>query len=219
MNKKGTIAKILPDGFVYTLNVIGIIAGTIIAFILWDWGEFYADQDGIEVSGIITLILAFLYLVIYLFPIVICLVVGGGIGYFASFVVGIALDVVVYAIVTFIRTKRTEFKTWKELKRASKKIKQSNKSISEDVKRLRELKTKLNDRERTKSTRNLCYLIDDIITDKSGFKPCLEYSENQYHVLRDIEVIEKKIINLANQYKVVNDMKNAELYFNIVKAK
>ena len=32
-------------------------------------------------------------------------------------------------------------------------------------------------------------------------------------------LIEKKIINLANLYKVVNDMKNAELYFNIVKAK
>ena len=149
----------------------------------------------------------------------ICLVVGGGLGYLASFVVGIALDTSIYAIVTFVKRKIEEFNTRKAQKRASKKIKQSNKSISEDVKRLRELKTKLNDREHTKSTRNLCYLIDDIVIDKSGFKPCLEYSEKQYHVLRDIEVIEKKIINLANQYKVVNDMKNAELYFNIVKAK
>lgn len=216
MNKKGTIAKILPDGFVYTLNVIGIIAGTIIAFILWDWGEFYADQDGIEVSGIITLILALLYLVIYLLPIVICLVVGGGIGYFASFVIGIALDVVVYAIVSFIRTKRTEFKTWKEQKRASKKIKQNNRFISEDVKRLQDLKGRLNVREYTKSTHNLCCLIDGIIADKMGFKPCLEYSEEQHYILNEIETIEGKIIELAEQYKVVNDTKNAEYYFNIV---
>lgn len=215
MNKKGTIAKILPDGFVYTLNIIGIIAGTIIAFVVIDWAEWYADFD-VEPVGLITFVLT---AIVFLLPIALCLLIGGGIGYFASFVVGIALDTSIYAIVTFVKRKTEEFNTRKAQKRASKKIKQSNKSISEDVKRLRELKTKLNDRERTKSTRNLCYLIDDIITDKSGFKPCLEYSENQYHVLCDIEVIEKKIINLANQYKVVNDMKNAELYFNIVKAK
>ena len=215
MNKKGTIAKILPDGFVYTLNIIGIIAGTIIAFVVMDWAEWYADFD-VEPSNIILLALT---IIIYLLPIALCLLIGGGIGYFASFVVGIALDTSIYAIVTFVKSKIEEFNTRKAQKRASKKIKQSNKSISEDVKRLRELRTKLNDREHTKSTRNLCYLIDDIVIDKSGFKPCLEYSEKQYHVLRDIEVIEKKIINLANQYKVVNDMKNAELYFNIVKAK
>lgn len=215
MNKKGTIAKILPDGFVYTLNIIGIIAGTIIAFVVMEWAEWYADFD-VEPVGLITFVLT---AIVFLLPIVLCLLIGGGIGYFASFVVGIALDTSIYAIVTFVKRKTEEFNTRKAQKRASKKIKQSNKSIYKDVKRLRELKTKLNDRERTKSTRNLCYLIDDIITDKSGFKPCLEYSEKQYHVLRDIEVIEKKIINLANQYKVVNDMKNAELYFNIVKAK
>lgn len=215
MNKKGTIAKILPDGFVYTLNIIGIIAGTIIAFVVMDWAEWYADFD-VEPVGLITFVLT---AIVFLLPIALCLLIGGGIGYFASFVVGIALDTSIYAIVTFVKRKIEEYNTRKAQKRASKKIKQSNKSISEDVKRLRELKTKLNDREHTKSTRNLCYLIDDIVIDKSGFKPCLEYSEKQYHVLRDIEVIEKKIINLANQYKVVNDMKNAELYFNIVKAK
>ena len=213
MNKKGTIAKILPDGFVYTLNIIGIIAGTIIAFVVMDWAEWYADFD-VEPVGLITFVLT---AIVFLLPI--GLLIGGGIGYFASFVVGIALDTSIYAIVTFVKRKIEEYNTRKAQKRASKKIKQSNKSISEDVKRLRELKTKLNDREHTKSTRNLCYLIDDIVIDKSGFKPCLEYSEKQYHVLRDIEVIEKKLINLANQYKVVNDMKNAELYFNIVKAK
>lgn len=215
MNKKGTIAKILPDGFVYTLNIIGIIAGTIIAFVVMDWAEWYADFD-VEPVGLITFVLT---AIVFLLPIALCLLIGGGIGYFASFVVGIALDTSIYAIVTFVKRKIEEYNTRKAQKRASKKIKQSNKSISEDVKRLRELKTKLNDREHTKSTRNLCYLIDDIVIDKSGFKPCLEYSEKQYHVLRDIEVIEKKLINLANQYKVVNDMKNAELYFNIVKAK
>lgn len=219
MNKKGTIAKILPDGFVYTLNIIGIIAGTIIAFILWDWGEFYADQDGIEVSGIITLILAILYLVIYLLPIVICLVVGGGIGYFASFVIGIALDAVVYTLVTFINRKRTEFRTWKEQKRASKKIKQGNKSISEDINRLGALKSQLNIREYTKPTYNLCCLVNNIVADKTGFKPCLDYSVEQHNILSEVEIIESKIIKLAEQYKVVNDTKSADYYYNIVNNK
>ena len=219
MNKKGTIAKILPDGFVYTLNIIGIIAGTIITFILWDWGEFYTDQDGIEISGILTLILAVLYLVIYLLPIVICLLVGGGIGYFASFVVGIALDTLIYALVTFANRKREEFRIRREQKRASKQIKQSNKSISKDIERLHGLRSKLDIREYTKSTYHLCCLIDNIVSDKIGFKPCLEYSEEQYSVLNEIESIEKKIIRLAEQYKVVNDTKNAEYYFNIVGVK
>lgn len=215
MNKKGTIAKILPDGFVYTLNIVGIIIGTIIAFVVMDWGEWYADFD-VEPVGLITLVLT---IVLLLLPIALCLLIGGGIGYLTSFVVGIAIDTSVYVLVLFVKRKTEEFNTRKAQKRASKKIKQSNKSISEDVKRLRELKAKLNDREHTKSTCNLCYLINGIIADKTGFKHCLEYSEKQYHVLHDIEVIEKKIVHLANQYKVVNDIKNADNYFNIVNTK
>ncbi len=211
-NKKATIARILPDGFVYTLNVIGIIVGTILVFVWMDWAEWYSDFD-VEPSGLITAILA---LVLLLLPIALCLLIGGGIGYLASFVVGIALDAVVYALVTFINRKRTEFRTWKEQKRASKKIKQSNRFISEDVKRLQDLKSRLNIREYTRATHNLCCLIDSIIADKMGFKPCLEYSEEQHSVLNEIEAIESKIIKLAEQYKVVNDTKNAEYYFNIV---
>lgn len=215
MNKKGTIAKILPDGFVYTLNIIGIIAGTIITFIVMDWAEWYADFD-VEPVGLITFILT---AVIFLLPIALCLLIGGGIGYFASFVVGIAIDTIIYALVTFVNRKKEGFRMKREQKRASKQIKQSNKSISKDIERLHGLRSKLDIREYTKSTYNLCCLIDNIVADKIGFKPCLEYSEEQYSVLYEIETIESEIIKLAEQYKVVNDTKSADYYYNIVNNK
>ena len=214
-NKKATIARILPDGFVYTLNVIGIIVGTILVFVWMDWAEWYSDFD-LEPSGLITAILA---LIILLLPIALCLLIGGGIGYLASFVVGIALDAVVYTLVTFINRKRTEFRTWKEQKRASKKIKQGNKSISEDINRLGALKSQLNIREYTKPTYNLCCLVNNIVADKTGFKPCLDYSVEQHNILSEVEIIESKIIKLAEQYKVVNDTKSADYYYNIVNNK
>ena len=214
-NKKATIARILPDGFVYTLNVIGIIVGTILVFVWMDWAEWYSDFD-VEPSGLITAILA---LVLLLLPIALCLLIGGGIGYLASFVVGIALDAVVYTFVTFINRKRTEFKTWKEQKRASKKIKQGNKSISQDIKRLGALKLQLNIREYTKPTYNLCCLVNNIVADKMGFRPCLDYSIEQHNILSEIEIIESKIIKLAEQYKVVNDTKSADYYYSIVNNK
>ena len=214
-NKKATIARILPDGFVYTLNVIGIIVGTILVFVWMDWAEWYSDFD-VEPSGLITAILA---LVLLLLPIALCLLIGGGIGYLASFVVGIALDAVVYTLVTFINRKRTEFRTWKEQKRASKKIKQGNKSISQDIKRLGALKLQLNIREYTKPTYNLCCLVNNIVADKMGFRPCLDYSIEQHNILSEIEIIESKIIKLAEQYKVVNDTKSADYYYSIVNNK
>ena len=189
-NKKATIARILPDGFVYTLNVIGIIVGTILVFVWMDWAEWYSDFD-VEPSGLITAILA---LVLLLLPIALCLLIGGGIGYLASFVVGIALDAGVYTFVTFINRKRTEFRIWKEQKRASKKIKQGNKSISQDIKRLGALKLQLNIREYTKPTYNLCCLVNNIVADKMGFRPCLDYSIEQHNILSEIEIIESKII-------------------------
>ena len=214
-NKKATIARILPDGFVYTLNVIGIIVGTILVFVWMDWAEWYSDFD-VEPSGLITAILA---LVLLLLPIALCLLIGGGIGYLASFVVGIALDAVVYTFVTFINRKRTEFRIWKEQKRASKKIKQGNKSISQDIKRLGALKLQLNIREYTKPTYNLCCLVNNIVADKMGFRPCLDYSIEQHNILSKIEIIERKIIQLAEQYKVVNDTKSADYYYSIVNNK
>lgn len=214
-NKKATIARILPDGFVYTLNVIGIIVGTILVFVWMDWAEWYSDFD-VEPSGLITAILA---LVLLLLPIALCLLIGGGIGYLASFVVGIALDAVVYTFVTFINRKRTEFRIWKEQKRASKKIKQGNKSISQDIKRLGALKLQLNIREYTKPTYNLCCLVNNIVADKMGFIPCLDYSIEQHNILSEIEIIESKIIKLAEQYKVVNDTKSADYYYSIVNNK
>lgn len=214
-NKKATIARILPDGFVYTLNVIGIIVGTILVFVWMDWAEWYSDFD-VEPSGLITAILA---LIILLLPIALCLLIGGGIGYLASFVVGIALDAVVYTLVTFINRKRTEFRTWKEQKRASKKIRQGNKSISEDINRLGALKSQLNIREYTKPTYNLCCLVNNIVADKMGFRPCLDYSVEQHNILSEIEIIESKIIKLAEQYKVVNDTKSADYYYSIVNNK
>ena len=214
-NKKATIARILPDGFVYTLNVIGIIVGTILVFVWMDWAEWYSDFD-VEPSGLITAILA---LVLLLLPIALCLLIGGGIGYLASFVVGIALDAVVYTFVTFINRKRTEFRIWKEQKRASKKIKQDNKSISEDINRLGALKLQLNIREYTKPTYNLCCLVNNIVADKMGFRPCLDYSIEQHNILSEIEIIESKIIKLAEQYKVVNDTKSADYYYSIVNNK
>ena len=214
-NKKATIARILPDGFVYTLNVIGIIVGTILVFVWMDWAEWYSDFD-VEPSGLITAILA---LVLLLLPIALCLLIGGGIGYLASFVVGIALDAVVYTFVTFINRKRTEFKTWKEQKRASKKIRQGNKSISQDINRLGALKSQLNIREYTKPTYNLCCLVNNIVADKTGFKHCLDYSVEQHNILSEVEIIESKIIRLAEQYKVVNDTTSADYYYNIVNNK
>ena len=214
-NKKATIARILPDGFVYALNVIGIIVGTILVFVWMDWAEWYSDFD-VEPSGLITAILA---LVLLLLPIALCLLIGGGIGYLVSFVVGIALDAVVYTFVTFINRKRTEFRIWKEQKRASKKIKQGNKSISQDIKRLGALKLQLNIREYTKPTYNLCCLVNNIVADKTGFKPCLDYSVEQHNILSEIEIIESKIIKLAEQYKVVNDTKSADYYYSIVNNK
>ena len=214
-NKKATIARILPDGFVYTLNVIGIIVGTILVFVWMDWAEWYSDFD-VEPSGLITAILA---LVLLLLPIALCLLIGGGIGYLASFVVGIALDAVVYTFVTFINRKRTEFRIWKEQKRASKNIKQGNKSISQDIKRLGALKLQLNIREYTKPTYNLCCLVNNIVADKMGFRPCLDYSIEQHNILSEIEIIESKIIKLAEQYKVVNDTKSADYYYSIVNNK
>ena len=214
-NKKATIARILPDGFVYTLNVIGIIVGTILVFVWMDWAEWYSDFD-VEPSGLITAILA---LVLLLLPIALCLLIGGGIGYLASFVVGIALDAVVYTFVTFINRKRTEFKTWKEQKRASKKIRQGNKSISQDINRLGALKLQLNIREYTKPTYNLCCLVNNIVADKMGFRPCLDYSIEQHNILSEIEIIESKIIKLAEQHKVVNDTKSADYYYSIVNNK
>ena len=214
-NKKATIARILPDGFVYTLNVIGIFVGTILVFVWMDWAEWYSDFD-VEPSGLITAILA---LVLLLLPIALCLLIGGGIGYLASFVVGIALDAVVYTFVTFINRKRTEFRIWKEQKRASKKIRQGNKSISQDIKRLGALKLQLNIREYTKPTYNLCCLVNNIVADKMGFRPCLDYSIEQHNILSEIEIIESKIIKLAEQYKVVNDTKSADYYYSIVNNK
>ena len=214
-NEKATIARILPDGFVYTLNVIGIIVGTILVFVWMDWAEWYSDFD-VEPSGLITAILA---LVLLLLPIALCLLIGGGIGYLASFVVGIALDAVVYTFVTFINRKRTEFRIWKEQKRASKKIKQGNKSISQDIKLLGALKLQLNIREYTKPTYNLCCLVNNIVADKMGFRPCLDYSIEQHNILSEIEIIESKIIKLAEQYKVVNDTKSADYYYSIVNNK
>lgn len=214
-NKKATIARILPDGFVYTLNVIGIIIGTIIAFTVMDWAEWYTDFD-VEPVGLITFVLT---AIVYLLPIAICLLIGGGLGYLASFVVGIAIDTSIYVIVAFIKRKTEEFNTRKTQKRASKKIRQGNKSISEDINQLGAFKSQLNIREYTEPTYNLCCLVNNIVADKTGFKPCLDYSVEQHNILSEIEIIESKIIKLAEQYKVVNDTKSADYYYNIVNNK
>lgn len=212
--------NIIPDSAYKIIAVLCAIAGSIIAFILWDWSEFYADFEFPDGDlGIFIIVFFVLYLILYLIPIVLCLIIGGGLGVICGCGVTLVVDNILTVIVTYIKQKVAEFRHWREEKRANKRIKKSNKSINEDVNQLRTLKSQLNIRQHTIPSYNLCCLVDSVVVDKIGFKPCLDFSTEQYNILTQIETIKDKIKKLAEQYKVVNDTKSADYYYNIVNDK
>lgn len=204
--------KILPEKLLWTISGIGVIVGTIICFVAMDWGEWYADFD-IEPVGLITGILT---LALWLLPLAICLIFGGGIGAIVGLVVAMAIDVTVFWIVMFFIRKKEEFITRKTRKRASKLIKEVNKHIDEDIKRLQELKGKIINRDGAKSVYDLCQLMNRIVTNKAILEPCAQAAKEQLTLVKEADKIEAKILSLAKQYESVNDLKRAEYYYSLV---
>ncbi len=198
--------------FVGALAIIGAIAGTIL-WVSCVFGEWYADFD-LEPTGIITGILA---IIVFLLPFAISLLVGGGSGLLLGGLIGMAIELIVVSIRTFTINKINSAQKRKETRIASATIRRTNKSINEDIERLRLLKKQIKSKpEMVVANHNLCQLISLVSNANIGFDACVNYCANQYALLSEVRLLEKKIFDLASEYEKVGDINKAEHYRNIV---
>lgn len=204
--------KIFSDGFTGTLAIIGGIVGTIV-FVVTVFGEWYADFD-IEPVGLITGILT---IALFLLPFALSVLIGGGMGLLAGGFLGVFIEFIVNAIVSFVRNKVEQARIRKERRRASKKIGQANKSIQKEILQLESLREKLSATEDAViANYNLCLLIEKTLENPKAISSCMSLCEEKLELLRQIRVIEERIKSLAVQYETIGDDKSANYYLSII---
>lgn len=203
--------KFFSNGFTGALAIIGTIAGTIF-FVIYVFGEWYTDFD-IEPTGLIT---GLLTIIVFLLPFAISLLLGGGIGLLVGGLLGTVIEITSIAIKTFICNKVNAARRKKKTRKASASIRKSNKSIVKELERLNSLRKELSSDPKAVITNyNLCKLVKITSNEYVGFEICEKFTERQYSLLSEIRSIEKHLLELANEYEVVGNSKQAAYYRSI----
>ena len=200
------------DSFVKGLSIICAIIGTVL-FVVYVSGDWYADFD-LNPTGLITGILT---VVLYLLPVAISLLIGGGCGLLFGGLLGIIIVILGKHISSSFLLLINGLKNRIKVRKKSAEIRKNFRNASELINRLQELRKLGLKRTLINRTNNLCQLLV-AVSNEEQMKECLEAVNSKMAIVAEINEIEQNIVQLADKYKTAGNAEKSIYYLKVVES-
>ena len=198
--------------------IVGGIAGTIIAFNLFNFSDVYKDSP--SPTGLITLVLA---IILWLLPIAVSALLGGGLGAIVGAVAFALITGLIWAIKQFLLFLKNEFtlsiksiRSRHISKKQTKKLEKEN-DICKVIADFENLQSKNIDEVSVRRCERLCDLLDSICS-TNDLKSCISVLNEKRNTLNHIRNDEKIIIDLAEQYSKIGNIEKFNTVLDKVKS-
>lgn len=198
--------------------IVGGIAGTIIAFNLFNFSDVYKDSP--SPTGLITLVLA---IILWLLPIAVSALLGGGLGAIVGAVAFALITGLIWAIKQFLLFIKNEFilsiksiRSRHISRKQTKKLGKEN-DISKVIADFENLQSKNINEVSVQICERFCDLLDSIhSTDE--LKSCISVLNEKRNTLNQIRDDEKIIVELAEQYSKIGNIEKCNTILDKVKS-